>query len=314
MKKFENIVNNSFDNFATKFQKNSEYCKSVPLNVESRKLEKEKHMIGINGKGDDDQRFNQKSWSTVVKSTVSSELKNIPIEKSLLSKEGNGCLFFPNKDSQMKAQDILQPYFKVEAVTKTRKPIMPKIKVYDVDSELYQEKSNLKQAILDKNPEINALVSNGSTLEIIIINEFRNDAILKVSPDIRQIMIKSGRIFLGLLSCKIRDHFQPLQCYACQEHGHKHGSEECKFHNTDKCICFYCAGDHLSKDCLDKRNRSKHTCANCKHSDNNGYKANAGHTATSLKCPFVIKEINSLVKRTSGLNVDESKKFLIPMP
>ena len=104
------------------------------------------------------------------------------LKKSLLSKEGNGCLFFPNKESQMKAQNILQPHFKVEAITKARKSIMPKIKVYDVDNELYKEKTVLKQAILDKNPEIDALVSKGSTLEIIIINDFRNDAILKVSP------------------------------------------------------------------------------------------------------------------------------------
>ena len=256
----------------------------------------------------------QQTWSSVVKNTVCGELKSIPVEKSLLSKEGNGCLFFPNKESQLKAQNILQPHFKVEGVTKARKSIMPKIKVYDVNNELYTEKTVLKQAILDKNPEVNALVSKGSTLEVIILNGFRNDAILKVSPDVRQVMIKSGRIFLGLLSCKIRDHFQPLQCYACQEHGHKHGSEECKFHNTDKRTCFYCAGDHLSKECQHKKNRSKHNCANCIHSDNNAYKSNSRHTATSLKCPFVIKEINSLVKRTSGLSADESKKYLIPMP
>ena len=176
LKRFENILTNSFDNFATKFQCNK--SENVICEPVHQSKNKEKHVIVLNGK-QGEKKFNEQSWADAVKNTVSNELKSIPVERSVLSKEGNGCLFFPDKESQVQAQNVLNSHFAVEAVTKTQKTILPKIKVFDVDNAIYSDKNVLRQAILDKNPEINALVMNGDTLDVILINANRNDAILK---------------------------------------------------------------------------------------------------------------------------------------
>ena len=107
-----------------------------------------------------------------------------------------------------------------------------------------------------------------------------------------------------------QDHFQPIQCYACQRHGHTRGSPDCCVKEGES-VCLYCAGNHRSKSCGKKDKPSLHQCANCLNSSNEVHKANANHKSTSLACPFVIREINSLVKRTAGLSESEAKNFLI---
>ena len=56
MRKFENLINNSFDNLATKLQKNSG-CLNPMRSNEGQNVEKEKYMIVINEKGDDAQKL-----------------------------------------------------------------------------------------------------------------------------------------------------------------------------------------------------------------------------------------------------------------
>ena len=166
------------------------------------------------------------------------------------------------------------------------------------------------QAILDKNPGINECVEKGQTLDIVLINVPGKYAIAKVSPEIRKVLMSNGKLYLGMRSHRIRDHFQPLQCFACQVHGHKQGSTDCKHHGTDrKNTCLYCSGDHMSKDCPVKKEPRKYKCANCAHSDKPELRNNCCHTSTSLKCPFVIKEINALLRRTAGISDMEAKNL-----
>ena len=139
----------------------------------------------------------------------------------------------------------------------------------------------------------------------------RNTAIVKVSQEIRRIMVKENRIYIDMTSLRVRDHFLPLQCFACQAYGHKQGSPECSRKDSEKNVCLYCAGDHASKTCEFKKKPELHKCKNCLTSSNPAHKENAGHTSTSLCCPFTIKETNSLIRRTAGLNDDEVKKFLL---
>ena len=111
-------------------------------------------------------------------------------------------------------------------------------------------------------------------------------------------------------SLRTRDHFQPTQCFACQKYGHKQGSPECSI-KSNASICLYCADNHQSKACPVKKDTDKHKCANCQHSTTLKHKQNCSHTSTSLACPFMIKEINSLVMRTAGIDDTVAKKFLM---
>ena len=81
-----------------------------------------------------------------------------------------------------------------------------------------------------------------------------------------------------------------------------HDSKYCS--SKDKApTCFYCAGPHSSGRCNDsiKHNKTKHKCSNCLGSDNKHLRQNANsHNATDALCPFVIKEMEILIQRTSG--------------
>ena len=164
--------------------------------------DKEKHVIVLNEK-DSDAKFDQTTWSTVVKGTLNDQLKSIPVDKSLLNKSGKGCLFFPNKQARNEAKAILEPLFDVTVDSRPRKNVMPKIKVFDIDTEVYCDKDELKHAIIGKNPNINNLIEKDNDLEIILINKTFNFAILKVTPSIRRMLINNGKLFLGMHSLKV---------------------------------------------------------------------------------------------------------------
>ena len=140
-------------------------------------------------------------------------------------------------------------------------------------------------------------------LEIIFIKQELaglGSAVIKVDPRIRSFIIKNERkICLDMSEVHAKDQVHLTQCFSCQKCGHKRGSEHCQFYGQDKNICFYCAGDHLSKTCTVKRNASKHKCFNCLNSTNPNIRRNAsGHTTTSQDCPIH----QSVVSRTAGLD------------
>ena len=154
------------------------------------------------------------------------------------------------------------------------------------------------------------LVDTGLSFDVMFIDVKWKYAIIKVSQEIRNVINKTNRICIDMESVRTRDHFQPTQCYACQKHGHKQGSPECSLNNTDISICLYCGENHQSKTCPVKKDIEKHRCVNCMHSSVSDHKQNCNHTSTSLSCPYVIKETNSLVSRTAGLDDATAKKFL----
>ena len=62
-------------------------------------VDESKHVILVQDKNDSQQKFNNKSWADVA-SALNTKLKHIPVQKSLVTKEGQGCLIFPSKDDQ----------------------------------------------------------------------------------------------------------------------------------------------------------------------------------------------------------------------
>ena len=270
--------------------------------------EKEKHVIILENKEDAESKYDKNTWSQVVKSTISNKLKNVPVQKSVVTKSGQGCIFFPTKDDQAQAQSILQDDFKVSSSTNKVKFLLPKLKVFKIDETYKKEdKEVLKADILKKNPYIGDFNLDQYVFEVIIIDEKQNYCILKVSPEIREAIKKRGSIFINMESHMVKDQVHVIQCFCCQEHGHKKGENECKLKNAGKNICLYCSGDHESRNCEFKKDSSHWNCSNCANSNNPHYKTNSkGHTTTSPYCPFVIQQTKSIINRTQGL---DSKNF-----
>ncbi|CAL8391394.1 unnamed protein product [Arctogadus glacialis] len=229
-----------------------------------------------------------KTWANIVEE-VSPQLKDIPIAKSSITRDGKGFhLAFSNEESMMKAKGIMENNA-LETSTDAKVPakIAPKLKLLDLDYAKYRcgeskddkdaARAKLHKALLAKNPQISNMVRNENmTLEVIFIKEELaglGSAVIKVDPRIRNHIIKNKRkVFLDMSAVHAIDQIHLTQCFACQKFGHKRGSQFCQFHGQEKTVCLYCAKEHESKNCSVKRDPQKHNCSNCLNSTNNRLK------------------------------------------
>ena len=271
--------------------------------VEAPIVDESKHVILVQDKNDSQQKFNNKSWADVA-SALNTKLKHIPVQKSLVTKEGQGCLIFPSKDDQEKAQAALQDEFKVSLTTSKKKPLLPKLKVLRINSSYKKEdKDVLKLAIVSKNSYIDALQKDGHTFEVLIIDDRNHYCVIKMSPSIRDAIMKRGTLYIDMESHEVKDHFHLTQCFKCQEYGHKKGESACTLKDSTNVVCLYCGENHESKGCPNKHDSSKWKCNNCAKSSNVHYQKNCkGHTTTSRDCPFVIQQTKALINRTDGMD------------
>ena len=104
--------------------------------------DREKHVIILEDKNDSENKYDETTWSQVVKFNISKKLKNVPVQKSVVTKAGQGCIFFPTKDDQAQAHSILQGEFKVSSSTNKVKLLLPKLKVFKID-ETYKKNTRI---------------------------------------------------------------------------------------------------------------------------------------------------------------------------
>ena len=270
-------------------------------NRKETQVEKEKFSLLID-KGNEEV-FNTRSWNEVAKQNINDKLKNIPVKKTNVTKNGQGYILLPNKEAQEQAKLALQEDFVVTESVTTHKKILPKLVVLDIEGYSKDDKTLLKEAITDKNECVRSLANAGKVLEVVYIDERKRHAVLKVSPEIRNAVMKHGTVFIGMQSHKAKDHIHVIQCFACQKFGHKQGSEHCEMRGGHR-HCLYCSGDHQSKDCRVKNDPNKYKCINCINSKNKFHQDHACHTSTSNFCPFVAREKEAALKRTA---VSEAK-------
>ena len=187
-----------------------------------------KHTILI--KPDDEKNpFSDESWSKIVKDSIEPKLKNVPVSKSVRTKDGFGVLFFPSIKQRDLAASNLKDTCKLESQSRDVKSILPKLKINGIpkDNFLKVEKQVIKQAIIDKNTTIKELVENhGKTLEVLFFNDEQNTkycfAVIKVDVEVKNAIFAQGKkIFIGLSSCRITERHHIIQCYKCHQFGHK---------------------------------------------------------------------------------------------
>ena len=251
-------------------------------------------------------------WTTVTKKGIGEKLKDIPANKFSVTNDGKASIYFPNKESLELATDALSGDYKLTSKSTKEKKLLPKLKILDVSPDSLEGtredvQRNLKTSICNKNPQISALVQqNDESLKVVYYDTKNEFTVIQVSPDIRQAIRQANdKIYLGLGSHRVRDHFHVIQCYHCQGLGHKTGSRFCKRKQLTP-VCLYCAGEHQSRQCNHKGQHNKHKCHNCTNSKIKAYKNNANsHTATDELCPFIIKEKEYMISRT--VNSAQSK-------
>ena len=111
-------------------------------------------------------------------------------------------------------------------------------------------------------------------------------AVLKMSPDIRNAIARSGNcVFLGLTSCRAFDRFWATQCCHCQKFGYT--KDRCPAKNTSP-TCSFCAGPTHHKSVL--------KCVNCSSLGSPAERCH--HSASSRDCPVMISERNKAMENT----------------
>ena len=253
--------------------------------------------------------FSNESWTTVVKNSIKPSLKNIPVDKTMMTRKGTGIIFFPDEQSRNAAADNLKKTCHVEVQNKNMKNILPKLKISGIPKEYFEnvDKNTLRSAILEKNVSLQELVTEGKkVLDVIFVNDEKDDkycyGVIKVDEHIKNAIISQGmKIYIGLSSCRVSERYHLLQCYQCQEFGHKKGSLECTLHTSQVTICLYCSGNHASKDCQVKKDLKATKCHNCATSKINSHRQNCtGHTSTSTSCPILQQALKAVMNRTVG--------------
>ena len=275
-----------------------------------------KHSIIFQPK-ESNERYSKETFAEMTKKNLPDRLKNLPVQRTVLTKQGKGFMVFPDQKTRDLAVKALESDCSVTVQNSEKMSILPKIKIVGIPTDNFDrnDKETLRSEILNKNSYLKALVKKENDLKVLFThNGFESTqftAIIMVSPEIREALCTHGdKIYIGLSSCKIFDHFHIIQCYRCQRFGHKSGSENCPLKDNQSTICLYCEGNHNSKDCntknTDHEDYKKYKCSNCFNSKNVQLKKECNHSSNSHKCPILQAELKRLINRTAGSQTEQT--------
>ena len=259
--------------------------------------------------------------SAKISREISENLKDVQVQFMKVNKDRKKIIVgFPNKFEKEKgiaANTKLSE--ENNCPIKSSEKMLPKLTVQNVSSEIFRgidsnssdhrdlQKERVVDLILKKNPGVKALVENGHTLKAVYLKSDNLLAkyytiALQVSPAIRSNLINAqgGRLFIGNQCYPFSDRFHYKVCYHCQEIGHM--SDKCPS-STKAPVCLYCSLDHKSKECLHKKDHTKHNCAPCSKSNVDKLVRNSHtHNAASPDCPVAQREIKRIQNNTEFLS------------
>ena len=275
-----------------------------PDPVQEEKPLPKMHTLTVEKKPEDEEGevrpISENEWVTVVRNDLKGSLKGLSVQKASLS-SGTATLRFASKDHLDRAEQALTKKYKVSPKSEDQKKLDPKLTISNLDPDV-TTKEQLQEELLDENEYIKEL--NGpEKMKVVFLDKDDHFAVIQVSTEIREAIRKNDdRVHLGLQSHRVRDRIHVIQCYHCQEFGHTSGSKYCKSKDSDP-TCFFCAGNHASRDCKSKKDRknNKIKCSNCAKSRSYAEKsAAATHKASDSLCPFYVRETERMMSRTMG--------------
>ncbi|KAK9293553.1 hypothetical protein QLX08_011541 [Tetragonisca angustula] len=209
--------------------------------------------------------------------------------KNLRRIQGNGVLVETesreNIESLLASEKLRKAGLTVEIPPKKN----PRLIIYDVPK--MDNDTEIIETIIDQNINEKEKVKLRPQMRIAFKtgdkSKDRNNVIIEVSKEVRDILINKGRLFMGWSYCRVQDYIAVTRCYKCQGFGHT--SRYCK---SEMDICGHCStSGHSFKDCPNKHKAA--TCSNCKRMGRN-----SNHVVTSRECPLYISSLNQLILRT----------------
>ena len=205
-------------------------------------------------------------------------LKVNPVKNFRVS--GSTATFkFSTKDQLNKAETVFksQDKYKVSTKSEPGKKLDPKLSIRNIPSDI-TNKETLLEKLLEKNEILKCSSGKDDAVKVVFFDENEKSAVIRVTAAIRE-SIRQNRDYIHI---DLREH--------------------CKAIDKDP-TCFFCAGNHKSKDCRNKsdNNVNKIKCSNCakssKHSEKNSAKT---HKASDNLCPSYVRERTGIMNRTAG--------------
>ena len=206
---------------------------------------------------------------------------NIQVDSNYSNKSGDRIFVVASDEDRKKLSSKLSEEFPESQVQQPPERL-PTISVSNILEEMQPD--ILKQKIFAMHSELKDLVENGEKFEVLNVRKQRRgnnyQACIRVSNSIRKfIEVRGNKLYIGMYSCNVYDHFYIRRCNNCQKYHHY--AEKCKAATP---TCAKCAGQHSTVDCQSHSQPGFiPTCVNCSQTS----KQNFTHThyATSLECP-----------------------------
>ena len=252
--------------------------------------------------GDDKNTFSKETFAEKVKKN----LRSVPISNVKVSKEGLGIIDFPNEETRNEGLAQLQPEFNVQPNNRAFRSLLPKVTIYDIDSNDFSSTDTLKlkTAICEKNPALKTLIEKNKVFDILFIKEdprrSRSSlAAVKMDQEVYEVIKSQNfQVFIHFSRCRIVDRIHITQCYKCQKFGHMRSN--CTLQN-DRQVCRFCSGNHEGRTCTNKGNYQTYKCGNC----------SLNHSSTYPGCSVLQNQVLLTASRTKGME-DFTKNKIRP--
>jgi hypothetical protein len=271
------------------------YSSVVKSGSTDHREQQSKHVVLIRHS---DKTKTSKQTEDLIKSKVRPNSLNIGIKsKRYVSNGGIIIECRDRKECEVLSQEIESKFNDIKA----EKPFKrrPTLVLRDVNPSIPQ--SELIDLIISNNSEIKNYFENtvnDKSNELSIKFKFRkkdskiNDKYcLEVSPHLRKIILKSGKLFIEWNACRVEESLPIVRCFRCNGFGHK--SMDC---SENEHQCGHCGSKHETNKC--SANKDQSFCTNCnKHNmkPNQKNKYDVNHSAYSKSCPSLIR-IQEIVK------------------
>lgn len=167
---------------------------------------------------------------------------------------------------------------------------VPRILIYDVDKNLTEQE--IVEAIILQNESIFDVCPDFKSKFKLKFKSgrMREDLVnwvAEVSPEVRTLLRKLDRLFIGWRACRVQDFVMVSRCYKCQMYGHV-----AKYCRQNMMICGHCGEDgHEMKTC--PKGQENPNCVLCKRA-----KKPCDHSINSRECPAYVAAVNRLVNST----------------
>ena len=222
------------------------------------------------------------------------ERNNIPVDRSVMKKEGDTVMVFKTKNDRDKLKGLLE---NSNQQIETTAPSEKRPSIAIVGLKRQYEKDEIVKMLELQNGFIKRFASTNNLddhIEVFAIRPLKNNAesfqaFANVSTTLREgLNIYKNRVTIGLVSCKVYDRFHVKRCNNCQHFGHY--MKDCPSPETT--VCGKCSGNHNTRDCESDIIK----CINCVREK----RENDNHHTFHHTCPSLCAQQDALKKKMNG--------------